>query len=498
MPDTTTNLQLPYILAGQAQKHVTHNEALRLLDALVQIAVLDRHLTTPPASPVDGARYIVAAGGAGAWSGWDLNIAYRVDGAWIRLVPRPGWIAWVQDEAALLVWSGSAWAEVGAGSGGAAAFATLGIGGATADVTNRLAVSAPASLFSHAGGGHQVKVNKAAVGHTASVVFQDAWSGRAEIGLSGSDDFSLKVSADGLAWIEAFIMTATGQDLRGYNVSVPTGTIHPQVQYNAANTGGSSFSMTRWSADSQGPAMILRKSRGAVGAFGSVLAGDVLGDLQFSGAAASASFLSGFDARIRCAAAADFTSSASRRTSFTFDVRTASTLVTGLAVTGAAGVEFPSIGTTAAAANAYLDAAANNGLLRSTSSGRYKREVEPVEALRAEAVLQLRPVWYRSTAPADRDDWSWYGLIAEEVAVIEPRLVHWGYRDEDYVIVDVPDPDGGEPEVRKALRKGAQMAPDAVMYDRIAVLLLDVVRTQREQLATQDARIAMLEASLTA
>ena len=70
MPDTSTHLLLPYLLAAQAQKHVTHNEALRLLDGLVQLAVLDRHLTAPPASPADGDRYIVASGAVGAWSGW--------------------------------------------------------------------------------------------------------------------------------------------------------------------------------------------------------------------------------------------------------------------------------------------------------------------------------------------------------------------------------------------------------------------------------------------
>jgi hypothetical protein len=41
----------------------------------VQLAVLDRHLTAPPASPADGDRYIVASGAAGAWAGWDLNVA---------------------------------------------------------------------------------------------------------------------------------------------------------------------------------------------------------------------------------------------------------------------------------------------------------------------------------------------------------------------------------------------------------------------------------------
>ena len=73
------------------------------------------------------------------------------------------------------------------------------------DAVNRLSVVSPATLFSHAGAGHQVKVNKAAAGETASLLFQTDWSGRAEMGLAGGDDFSLKVSADGMAWAEALV-----------------------------------------------------------------------------------------------------------------------------------------------------------------------------------------------------------------------------------------------------------------------------------------------------
>jgi hypothetical protein len=76
----TTHLLLPYLAAAQAQKHVTHNEALRLLDGLVQLAVLDRTRTAPPTSPADGDRHIVASGATGLWAGWDLNVAYWVDG----------------------------------------------------------------------------------------------------------------------------------------------------------------------------------------------------------------------------------------------------------------------------------------------------------------------------------------------------------------------------------------------------------------------------------
>jgi hypothetical protein len=102
MSDTTTNLLQPYILAAQAQKHVTHNEALRLLDGLVHLSVLDRDLTAPPGSPADGDRYIVGSGATGEWAGWDLNVALFTDGAWLRLPPRAGWRTWVEDEQLLV------------------------------------------------------------------------------------------------------------------------------------------------------------------------------------------------------------------------------------------------------------------------------------------------------------------------------------------------------------------------------------------------------------
>ena len=65
----TSRLGLPVIDAAQAQKHVTYNEALILLDALTQLAVENRTLTTPPGTPADGACYIPAVGATGAWAG---------------------------------------------------------------------------------------------------------------------------------------------------------------------------------------------------------------------------------------------------------------------------------------------------------------------------------------------------------------------------------------------------------------------------------------------
>lgn len=121
----TARLKLPLLAAAQAQKHVTHNEALVALDTLVQIAVLDKDLSSPPGSPAEGDCYIVAASATGAWTGWDGRIARFQDGQWRSFLPGPGWLAWVADESLLYVHTGSGWAAASAGLGlGSAAFQT--------------------------------------------------------------------------------------------------------------------------------------------------------------------------------------------------------------------------------------------------------------------------------------------------------------------------------------------------------------------------------------
>ena len=108
----TTHLQMPLLAAAQAQKHVTHNDALLRLDAVVQLSVKDRDLTSPPGSPSDGDRYIPASGASGDWQDWDFNIAWYVDGVWTKLVPRGGWIAFVEDEGLVLIHDGTNWVKL--------------------------------------------------------------------------------------------------------------------------------------------------------------------------------------------------------------------------------------------------------------------------------------------------------------------------------------------------------------------------------------------------
>ncbi len=208
----TANLGLPCIEGSQAQKHVTHNEALRILDTLVQLAVLDRDLTAPPGSPSEGQRWIVKTGATGAWAGHANAIAAWQDGVWQFSVPYAGWVAFVVDEATLLVWNGSAWSEY---------FSTVSIQnllmlgiGTTADTTNLLSAKLNNALWTaktvaEGGDGNlRYKLSKESASKTLSLLMQDNFSGRAEIGLTGDDDLHLKVSPDGTTWYEGIKITA--------------------------------------------------------------------------------------------------------------------------------------------------------------------------------------------------------------------------------------------------------------------------------------------------
>ena len=211
----TPRLALPYIVQGQAQKEVTHNDALVRLDALVDLYILDRDLAAPPGSPSDGDAYVVAASPTGAWTGQAGNIAYCIDGAWRFYVPVKGLIAYIADEQKMLVFTASGWVDLVS----VLAFQNLSKLGilTAADNTNRLAVKSDAVLLSHddvtpGTGDLRVTLNKSAAAKDAGFIFQDGFSTRALFGLLGDDNFTVKVTPDGSTFYTGLsIDKATGK-----------------------------------------------------------------------------------------------------------------------------------------------------------------------------------------------------------------------------------------------------------------------------------------------
>jgi len=114
MPDFTPNLELPFIMPAQAQKHVTHNEAIELLDMIVQLTLESTGATSPPVSPQEGQSWALGQQPSGGWAGQGGAIAAWRGGGWIFVTPRDGWMAWVKNDAELHVSTGSVWPTLAA------------------------------------------------------------------------------------------------------------------------------------------------------------------------------------------------------------------------------------------------------------------------------------------------------------------------------------------------------------------------------------------------
>ncbi len=214
----TTRLILPLMSAAQSQKHITHNDAIIKLDQIVQLSVISSALASPPVSPTEGDRYIIGSSATGAWAGKDLNVAYYVNGLWTFLIPRIGWQAYDETVNTMLVWTGSAWQNLLTAAGVittttinnntlSGRLTTLGLGGATADSTNRLSIISPAALFNNAGTSIAVALNKNASGNDAGLTFQTGFSSRALFGLLGNDHFTVKTTPDGSTYKTGMIIS---------------------------------------------------------------------------------------------------------------------------------------------------------------------------------------------------------------------------------------------------------------------------------------------------
>jgi hypothetical protein len=170
----------------------------------------------------------------------------------------------------------------------------------------------------------------------------------------------------------------------------------------------------------------------------------------------------------------EFTSNESSvTTDMNFTYSSGATIPGTISVNGNVAISFTTTGqcrfnnapTTANAANAYLDGNDNNALSRSTSSIRYKKDIIDITEQEANVVLQLRPITYKSKAERDDPTKRHFGLIAEEVALVEPKLVHY-----------IEDENGNE-------------IPDGVQYERIVVLLLKKLQQTEARLTELESRV---------
>lgn len=206
--DFTPNLALPFLLPAQAQKHVTVNESLAIVDSLLMGSVIRSDLSDPPSDPENGAAYIVPAEPSGAWADQARSVAVWLEGHWRFHIAKEGWRVWDQMSQTLLVFQAGVWQAFSTVGDGHQTFEQVGVG-TSADAANPLSVRGPGALFAalettHSGSGDfRMAINADEGAHTASIIYQSGYSGRAETGLTTDGDFALRVSDNGADWSDA-------------------------------------------------------------------------------------------------------------------------------------------------------------------------------------------------------------------------------------------------------------------------------------------------------
>lgn len=105
----TPRLQLALLHAAQAQKEITHNEALMRLDILVGSNV--EAIVNDPAAldPDEGQCWIVGDSPTGAWAGKAKALACATSSGWVFVNPITGMRTYGIDQASDYMFDGTGW-----------------------------------------------------------------------------------------------------------------------------------------------------------------------------------------------------------------------------------------------------------------------------------------------------------------------------------------------------------------------------------------------------
>ena len=242
------------------------------------------------------------------------------------------------------------------------------------------------------------------------------------------------------------------------------------VQIEGTNQATSSLSAVRNSNDAAPPNIVFGKSRGtSTGSNTVVQSGDDLGIIIFHGA--DGTDMNSLAADIKCEV--DGTPGSNDmpgRLVFSTTADGASTTTEALRLDKQQRMYNLQAYTATTGSSANVVVLSDGRFLRSSSSNKYKTNIETLEDSYADAVLNCRPVWYQSTTEADNPEHGHWGFIAEEVAAIDPRLCF--FKEEE---------DG-------------RLEPEGVQYDRFVPHLLNLIKRQQSAIETLETKVAVLEA----
>jgi hypothetical protein len=229
----TLNLKLPFLMQGQINKDITHNEALILIDAVLNSSLKSLNkFSKPPTNLKEGELILISETSEGNFQNFPSHLAFYNNG-WRFILPKEGFYIWVSDIKRMCVYNGKNFVpalslneeEIAPSSESLNqneiklledrikslenmlenfSIKAIGINTQPDYINNKLTVKSDFSLFTSETGDVKINVNKNFPSSTSSFIFQTEWKGKAEFGLVGGNNFILKVSDDGINWIEVF------------------------------------------------------------------------------------------------------------------------------------------------------------------------------------------------------------------------------------------------------------------------------------------------------
>ncbi len=354
-----------------------------------------------------------------------------------------------------------------------------------------IGTTAPSQLLEIKGANARFAVNSTTVadggillqgnGTTYAEIKLDASSGILDIAekqAAGNITFSTGTAPTERARIDSSGRLLVGTSSARDNFYNTTGE-YPAVQIEGTDYNKASLAITLDVNTVTAPRLVFGKTRGgSIGSNTIVQSGDQVGVLSFQGSDGTNLVDA---ARIQCEV--DGTPGADDmpgRLVFSTTADGASSPTERMRIGNIGGIDVSATGngdnhlrntaaqTTASGANMFIDA--TSGVLRrSTSSIKYKTNVETLQNSYADAILNCRPVWYQSTSNYDNHEWGYWGFIAEEVAEIDPRLCLFGTNED------------------------GTLEPEGVQYDRFVPHLLNLIKRQGEAIAELQAKVAALK-----
>ena len=105
----SARLGLPLLAARQAQKEISHNEALALVDIAVAASVEATGSLAPPGNPIVGECHALGANPTGEWEGHAHALAGYTEGGWRFIAPVEGMRVYDKADGTIATFDGAQW-----------------------------------------------------------------------------------------------------------------------------------------------------------------------------------------------------------------------------------------------------------------------------------------------------------------------------------------------------------------------------------------------------